>query len=89
VKGLGIPSLKQHDMVTRLRDACTEGSVGARQGSLFAFECLADRLGLLFEPYVISVVPALLKVFNYELPIQKYLYTKVCTCAYVNMLIEF
>jgi hypothetical protein len=34
----------------------------AQQGALFALECLAERLGLLFEPYVVAVVPALLKV---------------------------
>ena len=61
---MGIPSLKQHDVVNRLREACSDGSVNSRQGSLFALECLADRLGLLFEPYVITVIPALLKVIN-------------------------
>ena len=66
MKGLGIPSLKQFDVVTRLRDACSDGAVNARLGSLFALECLADRLGLLFEPYVISVVPVLLKSFSHS-----------------------
>jgi HEAT repeat protein len=33
---------------------------------LFAFECLSDRLGLLFEPYVISIVPVLLKSFSHS-----------------------
>ena len=32
VKGLGITSLKQYDIVNRLRDACTDGTVSARQG---------------------------------------------------------
>jgi HEAT repeat len=50
VKAVGIPSLKQHDIVNRLKDICEQGSVNNRQGSLFAFECLSDRLGLLFEP---------------------------------------
>ena len=65
VKGLGIPSLKAHDIVSRLREACTNGTVNARQGALFAFECLSERLGLLFEPYVITVVPILLKSFSH------------------------
>ena len=65
VKGLGIPSLKAHDVVPRLREACTNGTVNARQGALFAIECLSERLGLLFEPYVITIVPILLKSFSH------------------------
>jgi hypothetical protein len=65
VKGLGIPSLKAHDVVPRLKEECTNGSVNARQGALFAFECLSERLGLLFEPYVITIVPILLKSFSH------------------------
>lgn len=44
VKGLGISSLKQYDIVGRLKTTCTEGSVNGRQGALFAFELLSDRL---------------------------------------------
>ena len=65
VKGLGIPSLKAHDIVSRLKEACTNGTVSAKQGALFAFECLSERLGLLFEPYVITIVPILLKSFSH------------------------
>lgn len=65
VKGLGIPSLKAHDVVPRLKEACTNGTVNARQGALFAIECLSERLGLLFEPYVITIVPILLKSFSH------------------------
>lgn len=32
------------------------------QGALFAFETLSESLGLLFEPYVIRILPLLLKV---------------------------
>lgn len=32
----------------------------AREGSLFAFEALSERLGRLFEPYVIHILPMLL-----------------------------
>lgn len=28
---------------------------------MFAFECLSESLGLLFEPYVIRIIPVLLK----------------------------
>ena len=65
VKGLGIPSLKGHDVVPRLRDAAADGTVSARQGALSAFECLSDRLGMLFEPYVITFIPTLIKCFSH------------------------
>ena len=66
VKGLGIPCLKQHGIVEKLKDICSEGSIINRQGSLFAFECLSDRLGLLFEPYIITIMPILLKSFSHS-----------------------
>ena len=66
VKGLGIPSIKHHDIVNRLKEACTSGSINQRQGALFAFELLSDRLGMLFEPYVITIVPLLLKSFSHS-----------------------
>jgi hypothetical protein len=58
--------LKQLDIVTRLKDSCTDGSINNRQGALFAFECLSDRLGLLFEPYIITIIPILLKSFSHS-----------------------
>ena len=62
---MGIPALKQYDVVNRLKTACTDGQVNERQGALIALECLSDRLGLLFEPYVIVVIPILLKSFSH------------------------
>ena len=49
----------------RLKEAAAEGSVSARQGGLMAFECLSERLGLLFEPYVITLIPVLIKSFSH------------------------
>lgn len=66
VKGLGIPCLKQHDIIPRLKEACANGSINSRQGALFAFECLSERIGLLFEPYIISIVEVLLKSFSHS-----------------------
>lgn len=57
--------LKQHDIVPRLKLLCEEGSVNARQGALLVFECLSERLGLLFEPYIITIMPVLLKSFSH------------------------
>lgn len=65
VKGLGIPCLKQHDIIPRLKEACANGAVNSRQGALFAFECLSERIGVLFEPYIISIVEVLLKSFSH------------------------
>ena len=62
---MGITSLKQHDVVNRLREACENGSVNARQGAFGAFECLSERLGMLFEPYITTIVPVLLKSFSH------------------------
>jgi hypothetical protein len=65
VKGSGIPAIKNHDLVSRLKEFASSGSNNQRQGALFAFELLSDRLGMLFEPYVITIVPLLLKSFSH------------------------
>jgi len=64
VKGLGIGVLKQRQVIPALEAACTQGTPLNRQGALFAFECLCDRLKMLFEPYVIVILPLLLKCFS-------------------------
>jgi len=61
VKGLGISALKAHDVMSTLQAAATDKkSDHRRQGALFGFECLSERLGRLFEPYVIHILPILL-----------------------------
>lgn len=69
VKGLGLGSLKAHNVVDVLEAAATNRSnPGARQGALFAFECLCGALGLLFEPYVIRILPLLIKAYGDSSP---------------------
>jgi hypothetical protein len=50
------------------QDVCSSNSSSAngKQGALFAVECLSEKLGLLFEPYVIAIVPVLLKSFSHS-----------------------
>ena len=64
VKGSGIATLKKFSVVKQLEEACIAGSASTKEGALFAIELLSDRLGLLFEPYVIVLLPALLKSFS-------------------------
>jgi hypothetical protein len=64
VKGSGIASLKKYDVVKRLEEACTSGAPSSKEGALFCIELLSSRLGILFEPYVIVLLPALLKAFS-------------------------
>jgi HEAT repeat protein len=64
VKGSGISCLKKYGIVGRLENACASGSSGNKEGSLFAIQSLCSRLGLLFEPYVIVLLPSLLKCFG-------------------------
>lgn len=65
VKGLGILSLKQLDIMTSLTDAIqNKKNIRHREGALFAFEQLCAMLGRLFEPYVVHVLPHLLLCFG-------------------------
>ena len=64
VKGSGIASLKKYEIVKQLEDAFDSGSSTNKEGALYAIELLSDRLGLLFEPYVIVLLPSLLKAFS-------------------------
>eukprot|EP00941_MAST-03F_sp_MAST-3F-sp1_P005762 g5762.t1 len=64
VKGAGIRCLKQYEIVSRLETAVAGKQWEARQGALFAFESLCGSLGMLFEPYVITLLPLLLTAFS-------------------------
>ena len=65
VKGLGIPSLKQYRVMSALQEAIkNKKNYRHREGALFAFECLCQTLGRLFEPYVVHLLPDLLLCFG-------------------------
>jgi HEAT repeat protein len=64
VKGSGIGTLKKLEVVKSLEDAFESGNSNNKEGALFAIELLSSALGLLFEPYVIVLLPSLLKSFS-------------------------
>jgi len=65
IKGLGISALKTYGTMDALKAAIEDKqSPLAREGALLAFECLCIKLGRLFEPYVIHILPLLLASFG-------------------------
>ncbi|CAH2217290.1 jg21021, partial [Pararge aegeria aegeria] len=65
IKGLGILSLKQLDVMGKLTEAIQEKkNFKYREGALFGFEMLCCKLGRLFEPYIVHVLPHLLLCFG-------------------------
>ncbi|MQL85382.1 hypothetical protein Taro_017909, partial [Colocasia esculenta] len=65
VKGFGISCLKKYSIMTVLREGLEDrASAKKREGALLAFECLCEKLGRLFEPYVIQFLPLLLVSFS-------------------------
>ncbi|CDK24258.1 unnamed protein product [Kuraishia capsulata CBS 1993] len=69
VKGSGIKSLADHDVIRRLTDAADDKkNAKRREGVIFAFECLSQSLGELFEPYVIEILPIILKSLGDQAP---------------------
>lgn len=66
VKGYGLSALRQFNLISKLKDACSSGNLNSRQGALFAFEFLAERLTILFEPYVGGIVDILLACFSHS-----------------------
>ncbi|KAA8538955.1 hypothetical protein F0562_025647 [Nyssa sinensis] len=65
VKGFGISCLKKYRIVAVLQECLVDrNSAKCREGALLAFECLCEKLGRLFEPYVIQMLPLLLVSFS-------------------------
>ncbi|KAI9338101.1 armadillo-type protein [Zopfochytrium polystomum] len=65
VKGKGIASLKEFEIMSSLKEAVEDKKkTERREGALFAFEALSTSLGRLFEPYVIQILPLLLVCYG-------------------------
>lgn len=62
VKGAGIKSLFSNDVMRNITYAADDKkNEHMREGVSFVFDCLSQSLGPLFEPYVIEVLPLILK----------------------------
>jgi len=65
VKGFRITSLKKYGIAETLQKGLEDrASAKSREGALLGFECLCEKLGKLFEPYVIKMLPLLLVSFS-------------------------
>eukprot|EP01138_Halocafeteria_seosinensis_P013658 gb/GECG01013949.1/.p1 GENE.gb/GECG01013949.1/~~gb/GECG01013949.1/.p1 ORF type:complete len:2694 (+),score=312.58 gb/GECG01013949.1/:1-8082(+) len=64
VKGAGISVLRSMDIISTLEEAAQDRTVAAREGAIVSFECLFDTLKMLFEPYIVRIVPLLLKAYS-------------------------
>ncbi|CAD5191281.1 unnamed protein product [Musa acuminata subsp. malaccensis] len=64
-KGFKVSSLKKYGIVAALHEGLQDrNSAKSREGALLGFECLCEKLGRLFEPYVIQMLPLLLVSFS-------------------------
>lgn len=62
VKGAGIKSLFANDVMRNITSAADDKrNENMREGVSFVLDCLSQSLGPLFEPYVIEVLPIILK----------------------------
>lgn len=65
VKGLGILSVKQYNVLNELTEALQDKANGRRrEGALFGLEMLTLMLGRLFEVYIVNIIPNLLVCFG-------------------------
>ena len=64
-KGVGIKALCEYDIIRNLTEASDDKKdTQKRESVLFAFECISQAFGPLFEPYVIEILPIVLKSFG-------------------------
>ncbi|KAK9804294.1 hypothetical protein WJX72_005256 [[Myrmecia] bisecta] len=65
VKGLGISAINGYGILPALKAAMADkDNPNSREGALLAFECLSEKLGRLFEPYVVTIMKDLLERFS-------------------------
>ncbi|AMD19874.1 HCL277Wp [Eremothecium sinecaudum] len=68
-KGYGIRALSEFDMIRRLVEASEDKKdQHRRESTAYAFECLSRSLGKYFEPYVIEILPNILKNLGDPVP---------------------
>lgn len=68
VKGAGIKSLFANDVMRNLNTAADEKKAEMREGVALVFDCLSQSLGSFFEPYVVDILPILLKFLGDSSP---------------------
>ncbi|SCU87824.1 LAMI_0D07624g1_1 [Lachancea mirantina] len=69
VKGFGIGALSEFDITRALMDASEDKrNPDVRIGVAYAFECLSKTLGKFFEPFVIEILPNILKNLGDAVP---------------------
>ena len=65
IKGLGILSVKQYNVLNELTEAIQDKTDATRrEGALFGLEMLMTMLGRLFEVYIVNILPHLLLCFG-------------------------
>lgn len=65
VKGRGVGSLREFNLMAELKDAVEDKKMWERrEGALLAYETLSMTLGRLFEPYIIQILPLIVPCFG-------------------------
>lgn len=69
VKGAGIKALFEYDIIRNLVEAAEDKRLAEkRQAASFVFECLSESLNSYFEPYVVEIIPVMLKSLGDQAP---------------------
>lgn len=69
VKGLGIKALTEYDVIRNLNDSVDDKKNPIkRESTSLVYECLSSNLGHFFEPYVIEILPNILKLLGDQSP---------------------